>query len=124
MRVILSIKPIYAEKILKGEKIYELRRSIFKIREVKNVIIYASAPISKVIGEFEIEGILHEKIDQLWQKTGKYSAVDKGFFDSYFADKDKGYAIKIKSFKKYEKYYDILETYGVKAPQSFAYVDK
>lgn len=124
MKVILSIKPYYAEKILQGEKTYELRKTIFKVPNIKTVIIYASSPISKIIGEFEIDTILHEDITVLWKKTKEFAAVDKSFFDEYFAHKEKGYAIKIKNFRRYSKTFNIMEKYGVTAPQSFSYTDK
>ncbi|MEO6728421.1 MAG: ASCH domain-containing protein [Candidatus Dojkabacteria bacterium] len=124
MKVILSIKPYYAEKILNGEKTYELRKSIFKVPNIKTVIIYASSPISRIIGEFEIDGIIHEEISLLWKKTKEFTAVNKSFFDEYFTDKEKGYAIKIKNIKRYDKTYSILEKYGMTAPQSFSYTNK
>lgn len=122
MKVILSIKPYYAEKILSGEKLYELRKAIFKLPDVEKVVVYASSPISRIIGEFEIEEILHEDIAQLWKKTKEHSAVDEAFFYNYFADRTKGYAIKVKNTKKYKNSFDIMERYGVKAPQSFSYI--
>lgn len=122
MKVILSIKPIYAEKILNGEKIYELRKTIFKNPNIKKVVIYASYPISKVIGEFEIEDIIHEDLKNLWLKTKDHSYVNKTFFNEYFENRKMGYAIKIKSTKKYKKLLDIKESFGIRAPQSFAYI--
>lgn len=122
MKVILSIKPIYAEKILTGEKKFELRKTIFKNSEIEKIIIYASSPISKIIGEFEIDGILNQELKNLWDTTKDYSCVDKDFFDSYFQNKKSGYAIRIKSYKKYDTIFDIQEKYGIKAPQSFSYI--
>lgn len=121
MQVILSIKPNYAMKILNWEKEYELRRSIFK-RKVDRVLIYASAPISKVIGEFTIDTILCENVNKLWEKTKNWSCVDKDFFYSYFSEKEKGYAIKIASVKRYKKELCIKESFGSFPPQSFVYV--
>ena len=43
--------------------------------------------------------------------------------DSYFENSEKGYAIKIKNTKRYKVYYNIYEKYGVKAPQSFSYLE-
>ncbi|WP_332025225.1 ASCH domain-containing protein [Kaistella sp.] len=123
MKVILSIKPIYAEKILNGEKTFELRKSIFKKNNINKVIIYASSPISKVIGEFEIDSILHDEINELWKKTKENNGVEKTFFNDYFENREKGYAIKIKNTKRYKVYYNIYEKYGVKAPQSFSYLE-
>lgn len=122
MKVILSIKPKYAHKILEGNKTYELRKNIFKNSEIKTVLIYASAPISKIIGEFEIDNIIHLELDKLWNAVKDKAEVDKEFFDEYFASKQKGYAIAIKNVKKYKTSIDISDKYGIKAPQSFAYV--
>ena len=47
--VLLSIKPEFAEKIFQGVKRYEFRKALFKNREVEKIIVYASAPVSKVI---------------------------------------------------------------------------
>ena len=122
MKVILSIKPKYASKILEGKKTYELRKTIFKNTEIKTVLIYASAPISKIIGEFQIEKIVHLELDELWNVVKEKAEVDKDFFDEYFDSKEKGYAISIKNVKKYKTNIDISEEYGLKAPQSFAYI--
>ncbi|MBI6731014.1 ASCH domain-containing protein, partial [Pseudomonas amygdali] len=42
MKVLLSIKPEYAEKILQGEKRFEFRKSVFKNPDVRTVVIYAT----------------------------------------------------------------------------------
>jgi len=97
MKVLLSIRPEFAEKIFNGLKKYEFRRSIFKRSDVEKVIVYASAPISKVIGEFEIEKILREELPNLWDMTKNYAGISEELFYDYFSHKNEGYAIKIKS---------------------------
>ena len=57
MNVILSIKPEFVEKIFSGEKQYEYRKVLFK-QKVDTVYIYASRPISKIVGEFKIAEII------------------------------------------------------------------
>ena len=54
MKVILSIKPEFVEKIINGEKKFEYRRKIFK-KDVEKVLIYASSPIKLVVGELHVE---------------------------------------------------------------------
>lgn len=122
MKVILSIKPQFVEKIFEGTKKFEFRRLLFKNKEVKKILIYASSPISKVVGEFDIEEVIHMELNSLWQKTSKQSGITKEYFFDYFKGKENGYAIKIKRFKMYKEHLAIEETFGVKAPQSFAYV--
>ncbi len=122
MKIILSVKPKYALKILEGKKTYELRKTLFKNPEINKVLVYASSPISKIIGEFEIEEIIHLELNELWKIVKDKSEVDKKFYDEYFQNREKGYAIGIKNVKKYINYIDIFEEFGIKAPQSFAYI--
>lgn len=122
MKVILSIKPQFAEKIFDGTKKFEFRRTLFKNKTVTKIVVYASSPISKIIGEFEIEEILHADLDFLWKSTEEYAGISKQYYFDYFQGKKIGYAIKIKEAKKYKDSYSIEEKYGIKAPQSFAYI--
>jgi hypothetical protein len=54
--VLLSIKPEFVEKIFSGLKKYEFRRVIFKSKSVSRVVIYASSPVQRVVGEFAVGG--------------------------------------------------------------------
>lgn len=124
MKVILSIKPEFAYKIFNGTKKFEFRRTIFKNKEVKNIIVYASAPVSKVIGEFEIESIFYDSLKNLWNQTSKFSGISEAFYSEYFDGKESGYAIKVKNARRYETELCIQENFGLKPPQSFAYLKK
>jgi predicted transcriptional regulator len=122
MQVLLSIKPEFADKIFDGQKKYEYRRSIFKNKDVKKVVVYASSPVSKVIGEFEIGEIMFDKLGRLWNKTKNNSGISKEYFSSYFVNKDNGYAIKVEKSHKYKNPICLQSKYGVPPPQSFCYV--
>ena len=123
MKVLLSIKPEFAEKIFSGEKKFEFRRTIFKDRTVKKVLVYASAPIQKVIGEFEIEEIVHEDVETLWQMTHRDSGITHEYFTSYFTGKEQGFAIKIKNLKRFKSAQCIRKDYNAVPPQSFMYIN-
>jgi len=121
-KVLFSIKPKFAEKILSGEKKYEFRRAIFKNPDIKSVIIYASSPVQKVIGEFDVNQILKLHPDFLWEKTSGGSGIDKAYFDEYFKDRELGFAIKVNNPKRYDCPQDLISL-GVKTPpQSFCYL--
>ena len=122
MRVLLSIKPEYAEKIFDGTKKYEFRRSVFKNRNVKTVVVYASSPVQRVIGEFEIDTILNDELRQLWNDTKDYSGISENFFFEYFNNKEKGYAIKIKKTKLYKNSLSLKDDFNATPPQSFMYL--
>jgi predicted transcriptional regulator len=122
MKVLLSIKPEFADKIFNGTKKYEYRRSVFKNTNIKTVVVYASSPVQKVIGEFDIETILNDTLEKLWEDTKQFSGITKDFFLSYFSDKQDGYAIQIKKTRKYKKPLCIREDFNAFPPQSFMYI--
>ena len=103
MRVLLSIKPEFAEKIFSGEKKFEFLRAIFKKQNVKKVVVYASAPISMAIGEFDIEDILSDDIMNLWDQTKEFAGITQEYFLSYFSGRDNGYAIKVRKTKRNDR---------------------
>ena len=124
MNVILSIKPEFVEKIFSGEKKYEYRKILFK-QKVDTVYIYASRPISKIVGDFKIEEIICDKPENIWQSTKRQSGITKKFFDKYYKGKEKGVALKIKEYKEYEEGLnpESLIT-NFKVPQSFIYTNR
>lgn len=122
MKVLLSIKPEFAERIFDGTKKYEFRRSIFKNPDVKTVIVYASSPVQRVIGEFDIETVLKGSPRDLWKKTKKDSGITEEFFFSYFLERDEGFAIKVKRTRRFRKSRCLRASYDVSPPQSFCYI--
>lgn len=124
MKILLSIKPEFAKLIFEGTKKFEFRKSIFKNREIKTIVVYASSPMQKVIGEFEIDTILNENIDCLWEKTKKFAGIEAKYFYQYFSDRNQGFAIKIKKVKKYKKPLCLKEDFNLTPPQSFFYIDQ
>jgi predicted transcriptional regulator len=122
MKILLSIKPEYAEKIFSGSKKYEFRRRIFKAPDVKTVVVYASSPVGKVIGEFEIDSVICTDIESLWKLNEAIPGSNKRFFFEYFKDKKTGYAIKIGKVKKYDPPLDLRRDFNLSPPQFFVYL--
>ncbi len=123
MKVLLSIKPEFANKILSGEKKFEFRKSLFKRDGIKTVLIYATMPVGKVIGEFDIDHIISSTPQKIWVETREFSGITKSFFDSYFINREMAHAIKVKKTRRYDapqRLEDIRS--GLKAPQSYVYI--
>lgn len=123
MKIILSIKPQYCEEIFAGEKRFEYRRKIFK-QSVESVLVYATSPICKIVGEFKIDRVLEDTPDSLWQKTSQYSGISRQLYNEYFHDADTAYALAISNFRRYHKPLDpkVLDGNFV-APQSYRYLE-
>jgi predicted transcriptional regulator len=111
--VLLSIKPRFADAILEGTKTFEFRRSIFRDLEVRKILIYASSPVSLVIGEFVVDGILALEPKVLWQFTAKGAGIDRQFFDDYFRGRKIGFALKVHCPKRYAKPLRLEKDFGI-----------
>jgi predicted transcriptional regulator len=123
MDVLLSIKPEHVNNIFNGKKKYEYRKAIFNWKNIEKVIVYASHPEKQVIGEFEIEYVFHEKINELWLKTKDEAGISEEQFQKYFSTKSKGYAIKIIRAKKYPSPKPLNHLTVSSPPQSFMYLN-
>ena len=122
MKILLSIKPQFALKIFDGTKKFEFRKNIFKNSNINTVIVYASSPMQKVIGEFTIDEIMEEEPEALWEMTKKHSGITKDFFDEYFFNRDRAFAIKVKDITRYKEPKDLIDFDLNFAPQSFVYL--
>ncbi len=123
MRVLFSIKPEYAEKILNGTKLFEYRKAIPRHQSVRTVVIYATMPVGKVVGEFEIGGILRLKPGTMWKRTSVGSGITRAFFDTYFDGCDEALAIEVIKPKRYATLKTVHAVSGSSTPpQSFQYL--
>jgi predicted transcriptional regulator len=122
MKVLLSIKPKFAELIFNGTKKFEFRKAIFKNSNIKTVVVYASSPLQKVIGEFEIEEIFNDEIEKLWLRTKQFAGIKEEYFYQYFAEREMGYAIKIMKTRRYDTPLSLKKDFNLTPPQSFLYL--
>lgn len=121
--ILLSINPCHVENIMNGTKLYEFRKKACK-RQVDKIIIYSTTPVMKIVGEAEIEDILIDNPERIWEKTYENSGIDKEFFDQYFQDRTEAVAYKLRNVIKYIEP-KLLDDYGIScAPQSFRYVEE
>lgn len=121
--IILSIHPIYIEKMLSGEKRYEYRKQI--PTNVRYIVVYATAPIKKIVAIIEIDYIMKDNPKIIWEKTKEYSGVSQDFFMHYFANHQDSYAIKIKQiFRLMMPKPLVCLDNNISAPQSYKYLER
>ena len=87
------------------------------------IVIYVTAPVQQVIGEFDVKGIMSEHPSLLWRKTNRSAGIDKHRFLKYFKGLDRGYAIEIGEVRLYEYPLTLADHFGIRPPQSFMYLD-
>ena len=121
---ILSIKPIYANGILSGDKKVEFRKKIFK-KSVERVYIYSSSPQKMMVGYFTIQKIVEDTPANLWNKFKDVGGIDEDSFFEYFKDADTGFSILINKVVKFDKEKDPIEFQeNFSAPQSYIYLER
>ncbi|MDE7075047.1 MAG: hypothetical protein K2O21_00225, partial [Malacoplasma sp.] len=85
--------------------------------------IYCTSPVKKVIAEVDILDTLSLNPKILWEKTKKFSGIDKMFFNNYFKNRKIGHAYKLGKFVKYKEE-KTLNDFGINyPPQSFCYIE-
>lgn len=123
MSVLLSIKPEFAEKILTGEKRFEFRRVIPKQR-VDRVVVYASSPVCRLVGEFTVRRVVSAPPEELWRRARSCAGIPRRYFDAYFEGRTEAHAFEIAEVLRYDQPIDPLRIYrGFRPPQSFVYLD-
>ncbi|MEG0984225.1 hypothetical protein [Algoriella sp.] len=122
--VILSIKPIFAESIMKGSKTVEFRKKIFK-KDVEKVYVYSSSPTKMIIGYFTIAEIIEDTPKKLWERFKSVGGIEKLDFFEYYNETEKGFGLIIEKVVEFQTHIDPIDFIeNFTAPQSFIYLEK
>ena len=120
----MPIKPVHVEKILTKEKLYEYRKTTFN-KSLRHIIIYASAPIKKIVGLAEVGEIQIAAPTVLWERTKHAAGITRKQYREYFKNAKQACAIEIKNLYPLNKLISPNEINNeFKVPQSFSYVDE
>jgi predicted transcriptional regulator len=92
---LLSIKPQYSERILSGEKKFELRKRKLGTRPGDVVVIYTSSPTRALTGAFIVQDEFEMPVTALWSLHRNDLGIRKEDYAEYFRDRDYAVAISI-----------------------------
>jgi predicted transcriptional regulator/DNA-binding XRE family transcriptional regulator len=123
--VVLSVRPLYSDKIFEGKKTIELRRR-FPLSAPRGTVayIYSTSPIRAMMGSTEIVSVNKLPVEEIWKKFGKRAEISKPDFDSYFQGLRDGFALAISKARAFSRPIDLTELrdrFGFEPPQSFLY---
>lgn len=125
MKVLLSIKPEFVEKIFDRSKRFEYRKVLYQNPNVSTVIVYATLPVGKIVGEFEVSHVVSGTPGEVWSETSGHAGITHDFFSRYFDGRSCAYALAIGEVRKYKFPISPANVYeNFTAPQSFMYVDR
>lgn len=121
--VLLSVKPTFAEAILDGRKKFEFRRVVFRNPSVRTIVLYASSPVRRVVGEFSVESVLTGSPTAVWRATSDGAGINRDYYRNYFQGRRQAHALVVRNPKRYRKSLCLQQDYGIPyPPQSFCYL--
>jgi predicted transcriptional regulator len=88
---LMSIHPEFANRIIGGQKLVEFRRRAAS-RPVTHILIYATSPVSAVIGVAQVERLERASPRALWDIFGAVGGIGRGDFFRYFSGVEEGFA--------------------------------
>ena len=119
---LLSVHPRYADALIGRLKKVEFQHQALSA-ETQYVIVYATAPVQKVVGWFEIAEIASDSPDRLWERFGHEGQVAKQDFERYYERCDAGAAIRVRKVVALKSPVTLSELNdAMAAPQSYRYV--
>lgn len=119
----LAVQPTFARLILEGHKKVEFRKVRFA-REVSHVLMYATAPVMRIVGCFRVRGIDEAPPRKLWERYERVGGIERDAFWRYYARSPVGVAIRVGDVVELGDPVT-LRAAGCSSvpPQSFRYVD-
>lgn len=106
---------------MSGDKQVEFRRRAPS--SLTHVIVYATAPVQRIVGWFRVGGVEAETPAVLWERFGEIGGISSSEFARYYDACDVGSAIRVAEASRLRRplAIDAIGA-GVKPPQSFRYV--
>jgi predicted transcriptional regulator len=91
---LLSIQPIYAEAILQRTKLVEFRRQRLPA-QVTKVVIYATSPLQRIVGAFEVVDVEPTTPRMAWSMYRYVGAIERRQFERYYSGAVNAFVIKV-----------------------------
>lgn len=121
---LLSVHSKYSRALFDGSKKVEFRKTPFR-RDISHVVIYETAPISMVVGVFELAGIDTDTPTELWRRYQDVGGIGRAEFFEYFAGRDVGVALKVAAIVQLSEPVSLSSLReGLAAPQGVIYLDR
>lgn len=118
----MSIHPRYADEIMSGTKRVEFRKRPVG-DDVTHVMIYATAPVSAVIGAFSVAGQETMEPESLWTRFHTVAGITKWRFLDYFNGRATGTGIMVNEVLRPDAPLSLSHDLGVtRPPQSYQYL--
>ena len=113
----MSIRPQWATAIFAGAKTVELRRRRIAA-DTSYVLVYATAPVSRIVGWFSVGNVAVESPATVWRRWGPRTGLDYSAYNDYFRGAIEAVAIFIEEITAYPQPLALTSCAGVvRAPR-------
>lgn len=90
---LISLEERFAEGILNGKKLVELRRRPMRLNAGTTVWMYVKVPVGEVIGSAQVHSLHTLAPQTLWRKYGDVSGLSRAEFFDYFSGVERGFVL-------------------------------
>lgn len=119
---LMAIHERFADAIMEGVKLVEFRKRRLA-DDIETVWVYATAPVSKVIGQFSVGEIVSGTPGDIWERFGSVGVIDQDAFFKYYDNTSTAVAIVVGNAERLTDPVALAEMDPRPAvPQSFAYL--
>jgi predicted transcriptional regulator len=131
-RLLISMKPIFAERILLGSKLIEIRKRFSGKWTGCRAVLYSSRPVSALVGEATVNSVTHGSPAEVWSNFHQHLGCSHKEFQTYVGSAETISAIHLKDIIPYDTPLGLNEmshllNQQLRPPQSFcdlAFSDK
>lgn len=125
-RVLLSIRPEFAQKIFHSDKTVELRKRIPPLSAGDEIVVYASSPTKAIIGIVEVVEILRDNPTSLWKIVKKQAGITLQEYEAYYRGHNTAFGILLGRTSLFREQIPLVQIRkgwpGFNPPQSYMYV--
>ena len=118
--VLISIHPKYVDLISAGKKKIEFRKRNFSC-PIKRFVVYSTAPVSKIVGFFDVDAIECDSPQKLWENYSSVGGINQKDFFNYYSHTSNAIGIRIKKYTPLSKAFNI-SLLNTTPPQSYKYL--
>lgn len=93
--LVFAIRPQYVAQILARIKRVEYRTRRPNLEHGEQIMVYETAPMSKVVALVTTEGVISAKPAELWEQTSDRGGITREAFDRYFSGREVGHALEL-----------------------------
>lgn len=121
--ILLSVKPKFANLIVEGSKLVELRRTV-PAQAVGTIAIYSSSPVQSIVALADVKETIEASPSKLWSiAKDNGGGLTRTELMTYFESKKTGFAIMLENVRVYRTPVNPARIFKpFSAPQSFRYL--